>query len=148
MKKKIIGFLICLILISLNLSTLLIASENCEHHTDQLQVGVFGASLLTGLRRVGFVLVHDGEQTIHDITWSFTVNGISDERINIEYNDQIETFEPNESVIFSTNELVGRGFIEVSATASSSQGDFDTERINMFQLGPFTMGSPMILAWS
>ena len=60
MKKKIIGIFVCMLLITIPVCTLS-ASADPE---SELRVGVFGASMLSGLRRVGGIIYTDGLDTI------------------------------------------------------------------------------------
>ena len=141
MKRIIIIIVFSLFLIPL-LSIPTIANSGPE-----LQVGVFGSSLLTGLRRAGSFVFNSGDENILDITFTFTVIGGFDEAINLVIPNERDILEPNSSYLLTTNSVNGFGPIELSIHATSSNAGSIEETIKGFQLGSFTICQPYTLSW-
>ena len=77
--KKIIVVIIILAMLCIPTSFSAIAyEENKSVVGPELQVGVFGASLL-GFRRSGFILYNKGDAPIIDIDWIFSIKSISND---------------------------------------------------------------------
>ena len=143
MKKKIIGIFVCTLLITIPVCTLS-ASADPE---SELRVGVFGASMLSGLRRVGGIIHTDGLDTIQDVQYTFTVTGGSDDSIDITISDDIGNIEYNQAYMISTNEAQGYGPVTITITATSSNAGEATATAQGFQIGPYTISKTCLMAW-
>ena len=143
MKKKIIGIFICMLLITISVCTLS-ASADPE---SELRVGVFGASMMSGLKRVGGVMYNDGLDTIQDVQYTFTITGGSDDSIDITISDDVGNIENNQGYMISTNEARGYGPVTITMTATSSNADEATATSQGFQIGPYTISKTYLMAW-
>jgi len=151
MKKKIMGISIMLLLTV----TALPFSSSAESEWDvvsdvELDVSIFGAGLLTGIRQVGFSMYNSGgnavDETIKDIRWTFTVKSIDDENIDLSYAAEIESMAYNQGCTFFTNEATGSGPVELTLTATSSNAGEVNKTIKGFQIGPITISQNFLLS--
>jgi hypothetical protein len=143
MKNKILiiffTFLIVVSLFSMNTS----ANELEDFH-----VGVFGASLLTGLRQTGGVINNNNyDESVNDISFTFSIIGLIDKSIDYVYSDFLDELEPNQAYLFSTRSINGFGPVFISLNASTSNSGFAEESIIGFQIGPVTIAKTYMLAW-
>ena len=142
MFKKVFSILVGSLLISIIFSFNISADE-----IDDINVGVFGASLLTGLRQAGGVIINNKNETVYNISYTFSVIGINDEFIDyVDYGFKDE-LGVNSAFLFSTKFVNGFGPVIISLNASLSNGFYIQESTNGFQLGPFTFSKPYVLAW-
>jgi hypothetical protein len=147
-KQKIIVCMICLIVTSLSLSSVIPAKPEEDLGTEEsLHVGLFGSSLLVGLRRVGCVITNPGEDALHNVHWMFTIKDVDMDIFIFAYDDYVETLDPQISFIFSIDQLNDIGFVEITATANCFQTGEVTESKIMLQLGPFFIGPPFLFAY-
>ena len=148
MKRKIIVGLICVIVVSVGVSSVLSAQiEESLETEESLHVGVFGSSMLIGLRRVGCLMTNPGENTLHDVHWVFSIKEADSDDVLFTYDDYTETLDPSMSIIFSTGQVNDIGFVEITATVNCSQTGEITDSKMMFQLGPFFIGPTFFLAY-
>jgi hypothetical protein len=148
MKRKMIVGAICFILASVGLSSVISAqAEESLENEESLHVGVFGSSMLIGLRRVGCLITNPGENTLHDVHWVFSIREVDSDVLIFTYDEYAEELDPSMSIIFSTDQVNDIGFVEITATVNCSQTGEITDSKMMFQLGPFFIGSPFLLAY-
>jgi len=148
MKRKIIVGLICVIVVSVGVSSVLSAQiEESLETEESLHVGVFGSSMLIGLRRVGCLITNPGENTLHDVHWVFSIKEADSDDVLFTYDDYTETLDPSMSIIFSTGQVNDIGFVEITATVNCSQTGEITDSKMMLQLGPFFIGPTFFLAY-
>jgi putative cell wall-binding protein len=143
MKKKIIGIFVCMLLITISVCTLS-ASADSE---SELRVGVFGASMMSGLRRVGGVIYNDGLDAIQDVQCTFTITGGSDDSIDITISDDVGNIENNQAYMISTKGAQGYGPVTITMTATSSNAGEATATSQGFQIGPYTISKTYLMAW-
>ena len=149
MKKKIIGIFIFMMVITTAFFFPVTADEDMNLIDEsELHVGVFGASMLSGLRRAGFVIANYGDEIINDIQWTFTIESILDDSIDLTYSDEIESMAYNEGYQFTTPEANGVGLVELTIAASSSNAGEVTETVTGFQIGPYTLYKTVLSAWN
>ena len=142
MKKKIIGIFVCTLMI-IPVCTLS-ASADPE---SELRVGIFGASMMSGLRRVGGIIYNDGLDTIQNVQYTFTITGGSDDSIDITISDDVGNIENNQGYMISTNEARGYGPVTITMTATSSNAGEATATSQGFQIGPYTISKTYLMAW-
>ena len=148
MKRNMIVGMICFIVVSVGLSSVISAQTEESLETEEsLHVGVFGSSMLIGLRRVGCLITNPGEDTLNDVHWMFTVRDVNSDIFLFAYDDYAEVLDPSMSIIFSTDQVNDIGFVEITATVNCSQTGEITDSKMMFQLGPFFIGPPFLLAY-
>ena len=142
MKKKIIGIFVCMLLI-IPVCTLSVSADS----ESELRVGVFGASMMSGLRRVGGIIYNDGLDTIQDVQYTFTITGGSDDSIDITISDDVGNIENNQGYIISTKGAQGYGPVTITMTATSSNTGEATATSQGFQIGPYTISKTYLMAW-
>jgi hypothetical protein len=141
MKKTISIFIFIILLIPL-ISITSIADSGPE-----LQVGVFGASVLTGLKQSGSFVYNSGDEDMYDVTFQFKVTGGFDNSINIVINNHQEIIPPYTVLLFTLESVNGFGPIDLTVYAHSSNAGSAEETIKGFQLGTYTITQPYLLAW-
>jgi len=142
MKKRIHQLTILLLVSSLFISFPSIIADP-ELHTD-----IFGASMPTGLRRVGCIIYNSGTDQIQDVFLTFTISGTQDTTIDYKFTETIESIDHKTSYLLSTNGVEGYGKIIISITAiSSNAGEITVTRAG-FQIGPYTFCQPYLMAWT
>ena len=135
---------ICILLVSIPVCTSSISADP-EH---ELKVGLFGGSILTGLKRAGGVIFNGNEDyAVYDIHYTLEISGGLNDSINISIPGYIEEILPNQAVLQSTNEVKGFGPVTMTMTVTSSNAGESTEIINGFQIGPYTISQIYVLAW-
>ena len=145
MKCKLHALLVSMLLIGLLHLCLIPASADPE---PKLNVGVFGASLMTGLRQAGFVISNDNEDVIAtDIHYTFTVTGGFGDSIDYTLEGQKDELRGNQAFLFSTRSIRGFGPVTLTLTTVSSNVQEGTATSKGFQLGPYTLSIPYVLAW-
>ena len=142
MKKKIIGIFVCTLMI-IPVCTLS-ASADPE---SELRVGIFGASMMSGLRRVGGIIYNDGLDTIQNVQYTFTITGGSDDSIDITISDDVGNIENNQGYMISTKGAQGYGPVTITMTATSSNAGEATATSQGFQIGPYTISKTYLMAW-
>ncbi len=136
-----------LMILYFSTSYAVLATEDIETtYGPELHVGIFGASI-AGLRRTGFVISNNGDAPILDIHWVFSIKSIANDEIDYRYSDELEVLNVYSANMFMTNEVNGVGLVTLSATVSSSNAGNKTISIYGFQIGPYTISRPWILAW-
>ena len=113
----------------------------------ELEVGVFGASLLTGLKQAGFVIFNNGDDVILDITYTFKVEGGFDSSINKIISGHEEKLNSNSALLQPIQTINGFGLVTLSIEASSSNAGSSEETMKGFQIGPYTITQTYVLAW-
>jgi hypothetical protein len=145
MKYKRCVLIIGMLLIILLHLCLITASADPD---PELNVGVFGASMMTGLRQAGFVISNDNEDFVAtDIHYTFTVTGGFDDSIDYTMEGQKDELRSNQAFLFSTPSISGFGPVTLTITTVSSNAQDVTATRSGFQLGPYTMSTPYVLAW-
>ena len=113
----------------------------------ELEVGVFGASLLTGLERAGYIIYNNGDETIFNITYTFRVEGGFDNSINKIISGHQEMLNSNSAILEPLHTINGFGLVTLSIEASSSNAGSVEETMKGFQLGPYTITQTYLFAW-
>jgi hypothetical protein len=113
-----------------------------------MKVGVFGASILGGFQRVGGLIYNTGEDLIYEISYTFTRTGGKDDSISVSLSETLDSLSSNEAYQMSTNEAYGYGPVTITMTVTSSNAGEKTVSLKGFQLGPFTISQPWMLAWN
>jgi len=121
--------------------------ENISMDGPELQVGIFGASIAGGLRRTGFIIYNNGDQSISDIHWVYSIKSSANDEVDLSYSDELVSLENNSAYQFSTPDVNGFGLVTLSLSVSSSNAGDKTFSINGFQIGSFMISQPWILAW-
>lgn len=143
MYKRLFSILVGIMLISVIFSLNAIADESID-----FKVGVFGASLLTGFKQIGGVINNNNmDESVYNISYTFSVKGINDDSINFVYSDYIDKLDPSTAFLFTINFINGFGPVVISLNATTSNAGFDDESIKGFQVGPYTFAKPYLLAW-
>ena len=142
MKKKIVGMFVCTLMI-IPVCTLSVSADS----ESELRVGIFGASMLSGLRRVGGIIYNDGLDTIQDVQYTFTITGGSDDSIDITISDDVGNIENNQAYMISTKGAQGYGPVTITMTATSSNAGEVTATSQGFQIGPYTISKTYLMAW-
>ena len=142
MKKRIHQLTILLLVSFLSISFPSIIADP-ELHAD-----IFGASMLTGLRRAGCIIYNSGTDQIQDISYTFAIKGAEDTTIDFIFIETIESIDQYESYTLSTNGINGYGKIIISITATSSNAGEISETRTGFQIGPYTLCQPYLSSWS
>jgi len=144
MKNKICGIFVCTLLITISFCTLSV-SANQE---SELRVGVFGASMLA-LRQAGGILWNDGDDTIQDVQYTFTIKGGSGDSINVKISGVAGDgdIEVNQVYSISTREARGFGPVTLTMTVTSSNAGEATASSQGFQIGPYTISKTYFMAW-
>ena len=103
---------------------------------------------MTGLKRAGGVIFNGNEDYIvYDIHYTLAISGGLNDSINITIPGYIEELAPNQAILQSTNEAQGFGPVTMKITVTSSNAGESAETINGFQVGPYTISQPYVLAW-
>ena len=145
-KVKIPTILLTIIFIS-TAYNVIATNEKESTNEPELQVGVFGASLL-GPRQTGFFINNNGDEPINNIHYIFKIKSISNTSMNFIYSDNLDPLKVN-SVYVNTfpNQDNGFGLVTLSITVSSSNAGEATETIYAFQIGRFIISKTYLLAW-
>ncbi len=142
MKKKIVGMFVCTLMI-IPVCTLSVSADP----ESELRVGVFGASMMSGLRHVGGIIYNDGLDIIQDVQYTFTITGGSDDSIDITISDDVGNIENNQGYMISTKGVKGYGPVTITMTATSSNAGEATATAQGFQIGPYTISKTYLMAW-
>ena len=126
---------------------IIIPSSSYANSESGLQVGVFGASILIGMDRVGCFIHNSGNEVIDDIIITFKVVGGYNDAINLVINDEKDILQPNSSYIITTNTIRGFGPIELSIEVTSSNAGSAEKTIHGFQIGDFSITQSYLFAW-
>ena len=113
----------------------------------ELKVGVYGASMLAGLKQAGCFVYNLGEEDIFDVTFTFIITGGFDNSINKRLHDHKEILEPNTAYLRPIDSINGFGPITLSIEATSSNAGSAEKTIKGFQLGAYSITQPYLLAW-
>jgi hypothetical protein len=141
MRRRISLFIFLLLLIPI------LSISTSGYSGPELKVGVYGASMLTGLKEVGCFVYNLGEENIYDITFTFTVEGGFDNSINKLLYGHKEILEPNTAYLLPISSINGFGPIILSIEATSSNAGTAEKTIKGFQLGAYSITQPYFLAW-
>ncbi len=144
MKKKLIGILVCMLLITISVCTLSVSADL----ESELRVDAFGASIMA-LRKAGGIIWNDGLDTIRDVQYTFTIRGGYDNSIDITISGDAGDgdMEVNQAYTISTNEAKGYGPVTLTMTATSSNADEATATSQGFQIGSYTISKTYLMAW-
>jgi hypothetical protein len=120
----------------------------CANELDDFHVGVFGASLLTGLRQTGGVLNNNNyDESVYDISFTFSIIGLYDKSIDYVYSDFLDELKPNQAYLFSTRSINGFGPVIISLNVYTSNAGFAEESIMGLQIGSITLTKTYMFAW-
>ena len=134
MKKKIVGILVCMLLVISVFSITAIADPDAN-----LENKIFGGfPLLFGIKNVGGAIVNTGDAIAHNVSFNFTVTGGSNDSIDYTYAGYWGDLSPNGSLGIATDAVQGFGLVTLILSASSSNAGNVTETAKGFQLGYFT----------
>jgi hypothetical protein len=106
--------------------------------------------LLTGLRQTGGVVINNKNETIYNIAYTFSVIGNNETFLDYVDHGFIDELGVNSAFLFSTphaTSVNGFGPVIISLNASLTSGFYIEKSTSGFQLGPFTLSKPYILAW-
>ncbi len=143
MRNKILTLFLTVLMIIIFCSLNTSANE-----LDDFHVGVFGASLLTGLRQTGGVINNNNyDESVCNISFRFSIIGLYDKSIDYVYSDFLDELEPNQAYLFSTRSINGFGPVIISLNASTSNAGFAEESIKGLQIGSITIAKTYMLAW-
>ena len=142
MKKTVIVLSICLLFILPSMTISVMADPE-----PKVRVGAFGASFLSGIRRIGGVIYNEGDEMVYDIEWTLSVTGGSDNSINVYRTEAIGDLGLNAAYQFSTNEVTGFGPVTITFTVTSSNAERESETIHGFQVGPITLSKTWVSCW-
>jgi hypothetical protein len=148
LRKKIFTLLLCTLFLSISLSTLAYAETEKETNTSEsIHIAAFGSSVLIGIRRVGCMISNTGETSLHNVSWSFTVKRTENNETVFTHTDIKKEFPPEMSTIFSVNLPFDVGFLELTATATCSDLQYDASNtITVYQVGPICLGRIFLLS--
>ena len=124
----------------------MVTNDKLENGPD-LQVGVFGGSILNGFRRVGGVIYNNGDESVYDIAYTLSIKGGYDNSIDIIKSGNYGELIPTQSLITLTNEVHGFGLVTISVSATSTNAGSSEDSIIGFQIGPYTISQPYVIAW-
>jgi len=147
MKKTILIIFAFMTLLIITSYTIIASEEKISIYGPELQIGIFGASIAGGLKRTGFVIYNNGNESIIDINWIYSIKSITNDNINYSYFNELELLENNSAYLFSTPDVNGFGLVTLSLNVSSSNAGNKTISIKGFQIGQYTISRPWILAW-
>lgn len=143
MYKKLFSFLVSIILLLVIFSFDVSANESSDFN-----VGVFGASLLTGFKQVGGVINNNNiDESVYNISYTFSITGINDGSIDFFYHDNIDNLDPSTALLFTFDFIHGFGPVIISLNATTTNAGSDEVSIKGFQIGPYTIAKPYLLAW-
>jgi hypothetical protein len=146
MKEKLISIMVITLFLILSVSSIAYAEKQTTP-SEELHIASFGSSLLIGIRRVGFVMSNTGENTLHDVSWTFTVTRSETNEIIFTDQDTVEEFTPDLSTIFSVHLPNDVGYLDLTATATCSELESETsDTLTVFQLGPFCIGRTFLFS--
>ncbi len=148
MKEKMISVVVIMLFLIIGFSSVVYANaEKTIMQNEEIHIAAFGSSMLIGIRRVGFVMSNTGESTFNDVSWTFTVKRTETEDIIFTDDDIVEEFTPDLSTIFSVHLPNDIGYLDLTATASCSDLEYDVSNtITVFQLGPFCLGRSFLFS--
>lgn len=95
----------------------------------------------------GVISNYDETESIYDVSFTFSIKGLSDKSIDYVFSYHIDELEPNQALLFSDRFVNGFGPVIISLNASSSNAGTAQVSIRGIQLGPFTLAKPYLLAW-
>jgi len=147
MKKTILIIFAFMTLLIITSYTIIASEEKISIYGPELQIGIFGASIAGGLKRTGFVIYNNGNESIIDINWIYSIKSITNDNINYSYFNELELLENNSAYLFSTPDVNGFGLVTLSLNVSSSNAGNKTISIKGFQIGQYSISRPWILAW-
>lgn len=142
MKYNILALYVCLLIVTPMFTLTAMADSE-----PKLKVGVFGGSILTGPKQAGGIIYNEGDESAYEITYIFKITGGFDNSINITITDQEDELSPNECLTLVIMGVRGFGPVTLSLTATSSNAGETTETSRGFQIGPYTISKPYILAF-
>ncbi len=138
MKNKLVGILVCMLLLIPALSMSAAADSEAK-----LDIQIFGGFPLPVLiRNAGGVIVNIGDATAYNISYTLSIIGGTSGNINITYEGYYEYLEPlstgGDALGVMTTNANGFGLVTITLTASATNADNVTETAKGFQLGYFT----------
>jgi len=147
MKEKMISLVVITLFLTIGFSSAVYAETEKETiQNEDIGIAAFGSSVLIGIRRVGFVMSNNGENTFNDVSWTFTVKRTEDDETIFTHTDVTEEFTPDLSTIFSVHLPNDVGYLELTATASCAEFESEVSDIlTVFQLGPICLGRTFLM---
>ena len=138
MKNKLVGILVCMLLLIPALSMSAAADSEAK-----LDIQIFGGFPLPVLiRNAGGVIVNIGDTTAYNISYTLSIIGGTSGNINITYEGYYEYLEPlstgGAALAVMTQNANGFGLVTITLTASATNADSVTVKAKGFQIGDFT----------
>ena len=134
MKNKLVGILVCMLLLIPALSMSAAADSEAK-----LDIQIFGGFPLPVLiRNAGGVIVNIGDTTAYNISYTLSIIGGTSGNIDITYGGYYEYLEPGDALGVITPNANGFGLVTITLTASATNAGNVTETAKGFQLGYFT----------
>jgi hypothetical protein len=138
LKNKLIGILVCMLLIIPALSMSAAADPEAK-----LDIQIFGGFPLPILiQNAGGVITNIGNNTAYNISYTLSIIGGTSGNINITYEGYYEYLEPlsegGKALGVMTPNANGFGLVTITLTASATNAENVTETAKGFQLGYIT----------
>ena len=138
MKNKLVGILVCMLLLIPALSMSAAADSEAK-----LDIQIFGGFPIPVLiQYAGGVIMNIGDTTAYNISYTLSIIGGTSGNINITYEGYYEYLEPlstgGDAFGVMTPNANGFGLVTITLTASATNAGNVTETAKGFQLGYFT----------
>ena len=138
MKNKLVGILVCMLLLIPALSMSAAADSEAK-----LDIQIFGGFPIPVLiQYAGGVIMNIGDTTAYNISYTLSIIGETSGNINITYEGYYEYLEPlstgGDVLGVVTPDANGFGLVTVTLTASATNAGNVTETAKGFQLGYFS----------
>ena len=86
-------------------------------------------------------------QTVFGPAYTLSIKGGYDNSIDIIKSGNYGELIPTQSLIPLTNEVNGFGLVTISLSATSTNAGSSEDSIIGFQIGPYTISQPYVIAW-
>ena len=132
--KKIIGILLCMLMVLPVLSTSVTA--DISNDQTELTVNFFGSFRLLATRTFGVVIKNIGDTTAQNLYYTISVKGGFDKSIDFTDEGTIEDIEPLSGWGLGFGGFIkGFGFVRIEFSLTCSNADDISRSITGFQLG-------------
>ena len=137
MKKKIIGILICMLIVITSFSIIAVAEPYPKLDHVEFKIILFGSFMLFGTRGTSVIIYNTGTSTAHDVCYTISITGGYDGSINFTYTDfigDIDPFPPNGYGVGWGGFIKGFGPVTITFTLTASNTDDVTMTAKGFQI--------------